>query len=360
MKKLLSILLFTISLNVLGGEVIIDGRYIGPDDTVYVERIQMYNATLINYGTMIFDDDFDFEPCYNTGVTFINYGRIECNNFKNNINQWQWLSTPVQFKQYGAFICHQDFDCIVSAYLVLSFGENSSTVAKNVNIQKYGNSDLELLGSWKCDDIDITFNDGGRKIMLGDIDCENFTLHNNATNLQLEGMAMIEHLSGETWSGATVTVNGGLIIGDKSGNVSIKATEESLISLCYNPSSGKDYDIVSNGTVCYRIQYDSYDSYYWSETPLQENDVTGNAICKGNYVSYEECIEGNRIFQYIEEIAAADAIVNGVIYSEGEIVIYNPVGQRVASTSQEFAIASLGVGVYFAHTTEGQFGFTVK
>ena len=62
----------------------------------------------------------------------------------------------------------------------------------------------------------------------------------------------------------------------------------------------------------------------------------------------------------VEEIAAADAIVNGVIYSEGAIVIYNQAGQKVAAASQEFAIASLGAGVYFAKTAEGSFSFVVK
>lgn len=62
----------------------------------------------------------------------------------------------------------------------------------------------------------------------------------------------------------------------------------------------------------------------------------------------------------VKEIAAADAIVNGVIYSEGAIVIYNQAGQKVAAASQEFAIASLGAGVYFAQTAEGSFSFVVK
>ena len=62
----------------------------------------------------------------------------------------------------------------------------------------------------------------------------------------------------------------------------------------------------------------------------------------------------------VEEIAAADAIVNGVIYSEGAIVIFNQAGQKVAAASQEFAIASLGAGVYFAQTAEGSFSFVVK
>lgn len=291
----LTLLLYVSSsaLTIAGGEtfVIEDG------ETLYVDEqlVMGNNSTLINNGTLIFDDDFDFSYCYKTGVTFVNNGYIECNNFKNNINQWQWLATPVQFTQNGAFLCHQDFDCVVSAYLVLSFGENASTSVKNVNIQKYGNQDLELLGSWLCDDIDITFNDGGRRIEIGDIECENFTLHNNAKNVQVNGMAKIKNLTGDTWGPASLTVDGALVIGEEDG-VNVRGTSDSFISLCYNISSGKDYNIYSDGTVCYRVQYSADDNNYWATSPKEENDVTGNAVCKGNFVSYDECIEGQTHF----------------------------------------------------------------
>lgn len=286
----LTLLLYVSSsaLTIAGGEtfVIADG------ETVYVDQITMgNNSTLINNGTLIFENDFDFSYCYNTGVTFTNNGYVECNNFRNNINQWQWMSTSVQFTQNGAFLCHQDFDCIVSAYLILSFGENASTATKNVNIQKYGNQDLELFGSWLCDDMDITFNDGGRMIRLGDIECENFILHNNATNVMVDGMAKIKNLTGETWGPASLTVDGALVIGEEDG-VNVKGTANSFISLCSNPSSGKDYNINTNGTVCYRVQYSADDSNYWSSSPKEENDVVGQATLKANMVSYDECIEG--------------------------------------------------------------------
>lgn len=290
----LTLLLYVSSsaLTIAGGETFV----IDEDETVYVDQITMgNNSTLINNGALIFENDFDFLSCYNTGVTFTNNGYVECDNFKNNINQWQWMSTPVQFIQNGAFLCHQDFDCIVSAYLVLSFGENASTSVKNANIQKYGNQDLELLGSWLCDDMDITFNDGGRMIRLGDIECENFTLHNNATNVMVDGMAKIKNLTGETWGPASLTVDGALVIGEEDG-VNVKGTQDSFISLCSNPSSGKDYNINSNGTVCYRVQYSADDSNYWTSSPKEENDVVGQATLNANMVSYAECIEGNTHF----------------------------------------------------------------
>ena len=276
------------ALTIAGGETFV----IDDGETLYVDELVMgANSTFINNGTLIFDSDFDFSYCYKTGVTFVNNGYIECSNFKNIINQWQWLAAPVQFIQNGVFLCNQDFDFVVSAYIVLSFGENASTSVKNVNMQKYGNQDLELLGSWLCNDIDITFNDGGRMIRLGDIECENFTLHNNAKNVQINGMAKIKNLTGDTWGPASLTVDAALIIGEEDG-VNVKGTSDSFISLCYNNTSGKDYNIISNGTVCYRVQYSADDNNYWSSSPKEENDVVGQATLKANFVSYDECIEG--------------------------------------------------------------------
>lgn len=54
----------------------------------------------------------------------------------------------------------------------------------------------------------------------------------------------------------------------------------------------------------------------------------------------------------VEEVSAV-AIENGVVYSAGQIVVYNAAGQVVATASQEFAIASLEAGVYFVATAEG-------
>ena len=305
------------ALTIAGGETFV----IDDSQTIYVDELVMEaNSTLINNGTLIFDSDFDFSYCYKTGVTFINNCYIECENFRNNINQWQWLATPVKFVQNGAFLCHQDFDCIVSAYIILSFGENASTSVKNVNIQKYGNSDLELLGSWLCDDIDITFNDGGRMIRLGDIECENFTLHNNAKNVQINGMAKIKNITGDTWGPASLTVDGALIIGEEDG-VNVRGAADSFVSLCYNKTSGKDYNIYSDGTICYRVQYSADDNNYWATSPKDENDVVGQATLKANFVSYDECIEGYTHFLSIiatdgftSEKGEQDAIIDGVYY----------------------------------------------
>lgn len=59
----------------------------------------------------------------------------------------------------------------------------------------------------------------------------------------------------------------------------------------------------------------------------------------------------------VKEIAAEDAIVNGVIYAE-EIVIFNAAGQVVANASESFEIATLPAGVYFASTSNGAFTFS--
>lgn len=63
------------------------------------------------------------------------------------------------------------------------------------------------------------------------------------------------------------------------------------------------------------------------------------------------------VLDAVEEIAAEEAIVNGVIYAES-IVIYNAAGQVVANASESFAIAALPAGVYFANTSNGAFTFS--
>ncbi len=54
----------------------------------------------------------------------------------------------------------------------------------------------------------------------------------------------------------------------------------------------------------------------------------------------------------VEEVSNV-TIENGVVYSAGQIVVYNVAGQVVATASQELSIDSLQAGVYFIATAEG-------
>ena len=60
----------------------------------------------------------------------------------------------------------------------------------------------------------------------------------------------------------------------------------------------------------------------------------------------------------VEEVAAsAFAVEGGMVYSAGEIVVYNVAGKQVASASKAFNVNSLAAGVYFITAQEGTIKF---
>lgn len=60
----------------------------------------------------------------------------------------------------------------------------------------------------------------------------------------------------------------------------------------------------------------------------------------------------------IDEVATSDfAVEGGMVYSAGEIVVYNVAGKVVATASQSFNVNSLAAGVYFISAQEGTIKF---
>ena len=60
----------------------------------------------------------------------------------------------------------------------------------------------------------------------------------------------------------------------------------------------------------------------------------------------------------VEEVASsAFAVVGGMVYSAGEIVVYNVAGKAIASAFQALNVNSLGAGVYFISAQEGTIKF---
>lgn len=60
----------------------------------------------------------------------------------------------------------------------------------------------------------------------------------------------------------------------------------------------------------------------------------------------------------VDEVAAADfAIEGGMVYSAGQITVYNVAGQVVATASQEFNVNTLAAGAYFIVAEEGTIKF---
>ena len=60
----------------------------------------------------------------------------------------------------------------------------------------------------------------------------------------------------------------------------------------------------------------------------------------------------------VESVSAdAFAVVGGMVYSAGEITVYNVAGKAVATASQSFNVNSLDAGVYFISAQEGTIKF---
>ena len=55
----------------------------------------------------------------------------------------------------------------------------------------------------------------------------------------------------------------------------------------------------------------------------------------------------------VEEVSASLAVQGGMVYSAGEIVVYNVAGKVVATASQALNVNSLNAGVYFIVAQEG-------
>lgn len=404
MKKLLSILFTIISINALGVEVRGDMMMmISENDTLYVEEIKLnsgltltnegtiyvkkrislgvgarfinngtiyvdttgeisldMSSTFTNEGRLIFKGNF-FPTIDESDTAFVNNGYIECNNFK-----YKGFGL---FIQNGFFFCHQDFDYYI--YYIskheygVSVGDSSSIVARNVNIERQGNSDIKLGGSWKCEDINITLNDSGGMLELGDIKCKKFRLNNacswqevDTTNLQFNGESHIEKISISGYMNVTVNVNGFLAVGNIHGGTPIQVSSPGMVSLCYNPTSEKDYRILNDGgLIFYRGWCGINDSYYWppNVSVPEEVEIKKGFVMK-NEVSYDECM--TRYPFVVDEVASSDfAVVGGMVYSAGEIVVYNVAGKAIASAFQAFNVNSLGAGVYFIVAEEGTIKF---
>lgn len=74
-------------------------------------------------------------------------------------------------------------------------------------------------------------------------------------------------------------------------------------------------------------------------------------------VTLESIEFSNEPIAAVNEVESDFAIQNGMVYSAGEIVVYNAVGQVVDSASQEYNVASLAKGVYFISAQEGTIKF---
>lgn len=269
--------------------------------TLYDDEIVLApNSTFINEGEL-YIDCLDLARCYQSGANFRNTGVIYCNSISMNVNQWQWLPEIFTFSNEGAIVCEAGINLKITARTNFSLGENSVITCADLNVDKYGNQDVDFGGTIKADRMTVTVNDGGRIVRFGDLIVTYLILRNNATNISVDGFAYIEHLNSTTWGNANITVDGGMVIGDIDSHSNVRGTADSFISLCTNPTDGQDFRLQSSGTVIYRVKADDTDIYYWSRTPVEENEVYGGATCKANRISYESCITGEMNLLFITD-----------------------------------------------------------
>jgi len=87
------------------------------------------------------------------------------------------------------------------------------------------------------------------------------------------------------------------------------------------------------------------------DTKGQVSEIYIKDLTVGNTLTRDDASE----FTAIETIAGEGSveIVNGVVYSEGRIVILDILGQTVKSAKEELNISDLPAGVYFVQTAEG-------
>ena len=86
---------------------------------------------------------------------------------------------------------------------------------------------------------------------------------------------------------------------------------------------------------------------------------TAQQVTKVYYTKFEVAVEGGSGEETAVESVSADAfaVVGGMVYSAGEITVYNVAGKAVATASQSFNVNSLESGVYFISAKEGTIKF---
>ena len=83
---------------------------------------------------------------------------------------------------------------------------------------------------------------------------------------------------------------------------------------------------------------------------------TGNLVLSS--VEIKDAEQGGGEETAVESVSAdAFAVVGGMVYSAGEITVYNVAGKAIASASQSFNVNSLESGVYFITAPEGTIKF---
>lgn len=281
-----------------------------PNDTLIVGTIIFSkNSTLQNNGTLIFKDangisDFSINTSSNGNqgnISIFNYGKIECKNCNiKNPDQGSLI-----FKNDGLIKCENNFTATIDDKTTYTSLCDSKTEAQNITFQ--GLAGLTYNGTYKATNkctIDIT--EGAPSIVnignnCGDskFEAEELLLKNNVTQINIKEQAQIDSLdiSGVSTS-ANIQVDDILTLGKiTTGGKSLFLTgiTKSIMSLCYNPTGGKDFlSSSSAGTVIYLQSDNISNAWQNTHTPISEADLSSVFNIKKDDLSksFDECING--------------------------------------------------------------------
>lgn len=157
----------------------------------------------------------------------------------------------------------------------------------------------------------------------------------------------------------------------------ITAPEEGFLKgdyVSFSVSGVASHDIAKLQVVLINDSYEGVSEYVTIAENVKEGDeinftkklaLTGATdVCKLSVTTTDEAIEGVETITVtaknvaVDEVASsAFAVVGGMVYSAGEIVVYNVAGKAIASAFQAFNVNSLAAGVYFITAQEGTIKF---
>ena len=186
-----------------------------------------------------------------------------------------------------------------------------------------------------------------------------------------------EYLIGDVWgekllkSGDEVTINiKGHVPSSIQGKLVLILVDGSAAASYWNPligwgsttaTIGEDGSIDASEKVTVSSDAKGFDTYklilsYQKDDKTLIDGVESITFTQGSSQGGEGG-EGGEITAVESVSADAFAVVGGMVYSAGEITVYNVAGKAIATASQSFNVNSLEAGVYFISAQEGTIKF---
>ncbi len=274
-----------------------------------------------NYIDYDFINNVFYSSDYSNSGTLENSGVIHCKNWGNNKNRdIVYNSKSFKFSNKGSIICEESFYYQKGATHVFETG--CKTIINASDIVIYTSDNFALNGQYNCKNMTIDSQDGNDPFDIGSDVCTDskitvtntLSLKSQLSSVVVKGDAVINNMASSTSNLASMEVQGEVILGPASGRLAINSTPPSVVTLCYNPTIGKEDNFLDpeskstyEGTIIYRVSTDTkIDQNYWTaeSTPIKENDIkessfTGKLV--GNVVSFEECMQGLQHFLGIDD-----------------------------------------------------------